>query len=79
MLKKIIDEESIAKYAAVYDAGRILFFEGDESRGLYIVYRTDTVHPMGRPFTEIANALRRGAESVGWVIFQMNMALIKKA
>ncbi len=37
MLKELVDEQSLAQYTVTYDAGRILFFEGDESQDLYIL------------------------------------------
>ena len=42
------------------------------------VYRTDAEHPMGRKGTEMAFRIRRGARTVGWIIFQMDMEFLKK-
>ena len=42
------------------------------------LYRADKNHPMGKKGVEIAFELQHNDESIGWLIFQMDMAQLKK-
>ena len=55
-------------------------FEGDKSP-LYKVlalYRTSKDHPMGHRDTEIAFKLYKGDDFLGWLIFQVDMGVLKR-
>jgi PAS domain S-box-containing protein len=55
-------------------------FTGSETslHRVLIVYRADKNHSMGKQSVEIAYELKQNEESIGWLIFQMDMDQVKK-
>ena len=57
----------------------IVFQEIDDSiHRVLTLYRTDKEHPMGYKGTEIAFEMSRDNQPLGWLVFQMNVDLLKK-
>jgi len=82
--KKVFDAYSIkegtdiAKMLGSSYAG--IEFKGDENslHRVLTLYRVDKDHPMGHKGTEIAFELMKDNEFLGWLIFQMDMELLKR-
>jgi hypothetical protein len=55
-------------------------FKGSETslHKVLTLYRTDKNYPMGKKGVEIAFELRRNDEFLGWLVFQMDMDLLRK-
>ena len=55
-------------------------FQGEDSslHKILELYRTDEEHPMGYKGVEIAMEIYRDNDFLGWLVFQMNMSLLKK-
>ena len=55
------------------------FGDNDECpHSVLSLYRTDKDHPMGCRFTEIAFEMSKDDNFLGWVVFQMDMKLLKR-
>ena len=54
-------------------------FEGDKNlfHRVLTLYRTSKAHPMGHRDTEIAFKLYKGDDFLGWLIFQVDMGVLK--
>ena len=54
-------------------------FKGSETslHKMLMLYRPDKDHPMGKKAVEIAFQLQENGEFIGWLIFQMDMGLLK--
>ncbi|UCE52302.1 MAG: cyclic nucleotide-binding domain-containing protein [Desulfobacterales bacterium] len=71
------DEDVIGMIDSSYAA---IKFQGNEDslHKVLTVYRTDKDHPMGKKGVEIAFELYKDNEFKGWLIFQMDMELLRK-
>lgn len=71
------DEDVIGMIDSSYAA---IKFQGNEDslHKVLTVYRTDKNHPMGKKGVEIAFELYKDNEFKGWLIFQMDMELLRK-
>lgn len=71
------DEDVIGMIGSSYAA---IKFQGNEDslHKVLTVYRTDKDHPMGKKGVEIAFELYKDNEFKGWLIFQMDMELVRK-
>ena len=71
------DEDVIGMIGSSYKA---IKFEGNEDslHKVLTVYRADKNHPMGKKEVEIAFELRKDNEFLGWLVFQMDMELLRK-
>jgi PAS domain S-box-containing protein len=71
------DEDAIGMIGSSYAA---IKFQGNEDslHKVLTVYRTDKDHPMGKKGVEIAFELYKDNEFKGWLIFQMDMELLRK-
>ncbi len=57
----------------------IEFQEIDDSiHRVLTLYRTDKEHPMGYKGIEIAFEMSRDNQALGWLVFQMNVDLLRK-
>jgi PAS domain S-box-containing protein len=56
-------------------------FQGSENSlySVLVLYRTDEAHPMGKRGLEIAFELKREGKTLGWLLFQMDMACLNHA
>ena len=80
--KSVFDAYSPSGHAA--DVGSSyagIAFQGSEGSlySVLLLYRTDDAHPMGKRGLEIAFELKGEGKTLGWLLFQMDMACLKDA
>lgn len=74
----LTDRESDGEEMVGQSYGGLGFKSGEKSSHVLLhLYRPDKANPMGRRYTEIAMELRRNGESLGWIIFQMDMPFLE--
>jgi PAS domain S-box-containing protein len=80
--KKVFDSYSISGPSANVGSsyGGIEFQSREDSlHRVLVLYRPDEAHPMGKRGLEVAFGLEKKGRTVGWLIFQMDMACLKDA
>ena len=80
--KRVFDAYSPSGSAANVGSsyGGIAFQGSEDSlHSVLVLYRTDEAHPMGRKGLEVAFDLKGNGKTLGWLLFQMDMACLKDA